>query len=71
MCFNLSNNNEVTNKGREIRMMLKREPNKQLFEFDPQGTNEVSEQIMDSYNSGFIDQGTALTNSDNFTETER
>lgn len=52
-------------------MMLKRDPNKQLFEFDPQGTNEVSEQIMDSYNSGFIDQGTALTNSDDFTETER
>lgn len=52
-------------------MMLKRDPNKQFFEFDPQGTNEVSEQIMDSYNSGFIDQGTALTNSENFTETER
>ena len=25
------------------------------FEFDEQGKNEVSEQIMDSYNMGFID----------------
>jgi hypothetical protein len=26
------------------------------FDFDEQGTNEVSEQIMNSYNSGFIGQ---------------
>lgn len=30
--------------------------NKYSFEFDEKGTTEVSEQIMDAYNSGFIDQ---------------
>jgi hypothetical protein len=36
--------------------MLKQDPNKFTFEFDENGTNEVSEQIMDSYNSGYIGQ---------------
>ena len=50
--------------GRENGKMLKREPNKRFtFEFDEQGTNEVSDQIMNSYNSGFIDQD--LVQSDN------
>lgn len=48
-----------------------KDPNKQYtFEFDEQGTNEVSEQIMDSYNSGFVDQGTAIADSDDFAVTE-
>ncbi|WP_307403626.1 hypothetical protein [Neobacillus ginsengisoli] len=50
--------------------MEKSDPNKQSFEFDQQGTNEVREQIMDSYNSGYIGQGTALADSEDFTETE-
>lgn len=37
--------------------MKKNDPKNQFsFEFDEQGTIEVSNQIMDSYNSGFIDQ---------------
>jgi hypothetical protein len=36
--------------------MLKQDPNKFTFEFDENGTNEVSEQIMESYNSGYIGQ---------------
>jgi hypothetical protein len=37
--------------------MSKQDPNKSFtFEFNDHGTNEVSEQIMDSYNSGFIGQ---------------
>ncbi|MFP7299504.1 hypothetical protein [Neobacillus niacini] len=35
---------------------MRQDPNKFTFEFDENGTNEVSEQIMDSYNSGFIGQ---------------
>jgi hypothetical protein len=36
----------------------KNEPKNQYsFEFDEQGAIEVSNQIMDSYNSGFIGQG--------------
>ncbi|NRD76109.1 hypothetical protein HPT25_01125 [Bacillus sp. BRMEA1] len=51
--------------------MGKRQAERQyLFEFDEQGTNEVSEQIMDSYNSGFIDQGTAITDRDDVRRTE-
>jgi hypothetical protein len=47
------------------------DPNKQYsFEFDEQGANVVSEQIMDSYNSGFIDQGTAIADSNDFTTSE-
>jgi hypothetical protein len=37
--------------------MKKNDPKNQFsLEFDEQGTIEVSNQIMDSYNSGFIDQ---------------
>jgi hypothetical protein len=50
---------------------MKRDPNKQSrYEFDENGTNEVSEQIMNSYNSGFINQGTANADNEDFTETE-
>ncbi|MFS0775685.1 hypothetical protein ABC255_06735 [Neobacillus sp. 3P2-tot-E-2] len=39
------------------------DPNKTFsFEFDEQGTNEVSEQIMDSYNSGYVGQNFEVTN---------
>jgi len=31
-------------------------PKKYKLDFDENGTNEVSEQISDSYNLGFIDQ---------------
>ncbi|MCL6570165.1 MAG: hypothetical protein K6T88_00585 [Bacillus sp. (in: Bacteria)] len=34
-----------------------------LFVFDEQGANEVSQQIMDSYNSGFMGEETALADS--------
>lgn len=34
---------------------------KYTFDFDEQGTYQVSEQIMNSYNSGVIDQGYAQT----------
>ncbi|MDR7077801.1 hypothetical protein J2Y03_002827 [Neobacillus niacini] len=46
--------------------MFKHDPtNKSFtFEFDEKGTNEVSEQIMDSYNSGFIGQDFGVTNED-------
>lgn len=51
--------------------MMKRESEKHsLFEFDEQGTNEVREQILNSYNSGFIDQGTAIADRDDFAATE-
>ncbi|MDQ1001219.1 hypothetical protein QFZ28_001619 [Neobacillus niacini] len=47
--------------------MSKQDPNKTfLFEFDERGTNEVSEQIMDSYNSGYIDQETGQIRSEVF-----
>lgn len=52
-------------------MMVKRDSNKQMaFEFNEQGVDEVSEQIMNSYNSGFIDETTALADSGGSTETE-
>ena len=45
--------------------MSKQDPNKSFkFEFNEHGANEVSEQIMDSYNSGFIGQDFGLTNED-------
>jgi hypothetical protein len=51
--------------------MVRGEPNKRfLFEFDEKGTKEVSEQIMDSYNIGFIDQGTAIADREDFMATE-
>ncbi|MEH7176492.1 hypothetical protein [Neobacillus vireti] len=43
--------------------MFKQEPSK-TFEFNEHGANEVSEQIMDSYNSGFIGQDFGVTNED-------
>lgn len=43
--------------------MSKQDPSKSFtFEFNEQGTNEVSEQIMDSYNSGYIGQDFEVTN---------
>lgn len=51
--------------------MVKREQNKQvLFEFNEEGTNEVSQQIMNSYNSGFIGEGTGIADSEDFASTE-
>ncbi|MDR7000863.1 hypothetical protein [Neobacillus niacini] len=51
--------------------MTKRDPNKQnIFEFDEQGTNEVSEQILNSYNSGFIGEGSDQAESNQFSSTE-
>ncbi|MEH7354404.1 hypothetical protein V7150_12625 [Neobacillus drentensis] len=51
--------------------MVKRDPNsKFLFEFDEQGVNEVSEQIMNSYNSGFIGEGTYLVDSNDYAAAE-
>jgi hypothetical protein len=44
--------------------------NKYTFEFDEQGTNEVSRQIMNSYNSGYIGEGTALADKDDFVDTD-
>jgi hypothetical protein len=42
--------------------MSNQDPNKTFsFEYDEQGTNKVSEQIMDSYNSGFIGQNFEVT----------
>lgn len=43
--------------------MLKQDPGKTFtFEFNEHGANEVSEQIMDSYNSGFIGQDFEVSN---------
>lgn len=51
--------------------MMKRDPNQRFtFEFDEQGTNEVSNQIMNSYNSGFIDQESVQADSNDFQGTE-
>ncbi len=50
--------------------MVKRDPKKYTFDFDEQGTNEVSQQIMNSYNSGFIDEGTAVAESENIFSAE-
>ncbi len=45
--------------------MSNQDPNKTFsFEYDEQGTNEVSELIMDSYNSGYIDQETGQIRSE-------
>jgi hypothetical protein len=47
--------------------MEKRNPNNQYsFEFDEQGSNEVSQQIMNSYNSGFIGEGSAVADQADF-----
>ncbi|MEH7483893.1 hypothetical protein SAMN05444673_5368 [Bacillus sp. OV166] len=51
--------------------MVNHDQNKKyLFEFDEKGTIEVSQQIMNSYNSGFIGEGTALAESNDFAGTE-
>ena len=51
--------------------MEKRDPNSiYSFEYDEQGLNEVSEQIMNSYNSGFMGEGNALADSKDFAATE-
>jgi hypothetical protein len=51
--------------------MTKSNPNKMFtFEFNENGTKEVSEQIMDSYNSGFIDQGETAVESENSNRTD-
>ncbi|WP_419955965.1 hypothetical protein ACN6MT_11500 [Neobacillus niacini] len=43
--------------------MPKQDPRKSFtFEFNEHGANEVSEQIMDSYNSGFIGQDFEVSN---------
>jgi hypothetical protein len=52
--------------------MVNHDQNKKfLFEFDEQGTIEVSQQIMNSYTSGFIGEGTAIADSEDFSGTER
>jgi hypothetical protein len=49
----------------------KQDPKKQVsFEFDEQGANEVSEQIMNSYNSGFINQDSQVQNSEEVEKTD-
>jgi hypothetical protein len=51
--------------------MEKRDQNKQLlFEFNEQGANEVSQQIMNSYNSGFIGEGFGIAVAEDFAGTE-
>ncbi|MEC1521676.1 hypothetical protein P9D43_06485 [Neobacillus niacini] len=51
--------------------MSKQDPNKAFsFEYDEQGTTEVSNQIMNSYNSGFIGQDFAVRNEDEAQYTE-
>jgi hypothetical protein len=51
--------------------MRKVDPNKQhTFEFDDQATNVISEQIMDAYNSGYVDQGTAIAENDDSNSTQ-
>jgi hypothetical protein len=53
----------VKNHRRENEIMFKQDPSKSFtFEFNEHGANEVSEQIMDSYNSGFIGQDFEVTN---------
>ncbi|WHY65967.1 hypothetical protein [Neobacillus sp. SuZ13] len=52
-------------------MMGKNEQNKKfVFEFNEHGANEVSQQILDSYNSGFIGEGTAIADNADFAGSE-
>jgi hypothetical protein len=52
-------------------LMFKDDPNKTFtFEFDENGTNEVSQQIMNSYNSGYIDQAAEQTNDEGYLNLE-
>jgi hypothetical protein len=51
--------------------MVKREQNNQyLFEFNEEGANEVSQQIMNSYNSGFIGEGSGNADAEKFAGAE-
>jgi hypothetical protein len=51
--------------------MVKREQNKQVsFEFIEEGANEVSQLIMNSYNSGFIGEGFGIADREDFGGTE-
>ncbi|MEH7108188.1 hypothetical protein [Bacillus sp. JJ1764] len=51
--------------------MTQLDPNKKFtFDFDENGVSEISEQIMNSYNSGYIDEGTAVADQTDFTTTE-
>jgi hypothetical protein len=50
--------------------MVKLDLNKQ-FSFDEQGASEVNQQIMDSYNSGFMGEETAQAASVKNVESER
>ena len=51
--------------------MIKGDPNKRFtFEFDEKGAAEVSDQIMNSYNSGFIDQDSEQPDSNDFQGSE-
>ena len=51
--------------------MERKDPNKPFsFEFDEQGTNMVSEQIMDSYNTGYIDHESAANEGEEFFSAE-
>jgi hypothetical protein len=46
-----------------MKIMHKQDPSKSFtFEFNEQGANEISELILDSYNSGFIGQDFEVTN---------
>ncbi|MCM3725401.1 hypothetical protein M3226_06765 [Neobacillus cucumis] len=51
-------------------MMERESKNKYTFEFDEKGTMEVSQQILNSYNTGFIGEGTALADSSDFSAVE-
>lgn len=51
--------------------MFMQDPNKNFtFEFDENGANEVSEQIMNSYNSGYIGQDTEQISSEVYQDNE-
>jgi hypothetical protein len=51
-------------------MIKKESRNKFTFDFDEKGTMEVSQQILNSYNSGFIGEGTALADNSDFAAVE-
>ncbi len=51
-------------------MINRDKKNKYTFEFNDHGVNEVSEQIMNSYNSGFIGEGTDLADSNDYADAE-
>lgn len=69
-CIKKSKNNNVhhfSKKGENT--MNKRDPKERSnYFFSEEGTNEVSEQIMDAYNSGVIDQVDASIDLDTKTE---